>query len=254
MASPVGEDNLEDVPIDDFKGVTLRLDPASGQPSRSVSPSGPDVPSSGSTSHRWLSDDSSLRLIVLLNDLSECLSVWLVYLSKRLSVGMGYQIGNSAVWEGYLREGPPVWIAYLRAYQFEWVMWVRISRYEWVHWVRAYQYEWVMSEGLHIWLGYVDEDLSVWMGYRREGLSLWMGYVSEGLPRGDICANRHDSYSRLRFICTIILFIGDVLVWRIYFMFGCGLCVILVPISCLDVGFIPFRWIFISEGLVNKWK
>ncbi|XP_042862201.1 tumor protein p63-regulated gene 1-like protein isoform X1 [Penaeus japonicus] len=53
MASPVGEDNLEDVPIDDFKGVTLRLDPASGQPSRSVSPSGPDVPSSGSTSHRF---------------------------------------------------------------------------------------------------------------------------------------------------------------------------------------------------------
>ncbi|KAK7081079.1 Tumor protein p63-regulated protein 1-like [Halocaridina rubra] len=40
MASPVGEDNLEDVPIDDFKGATLRLDPASGQPSRSVSPSG----------------------------------------------------------------------------------------------------------------------------------------------------------------------------------------------------------------------
>ena len=42
MASPVGEDNLEDVPIDDFKGATLRLDPASGQPSRSVSPSGHD--------------------------------------------------------------------------------------------------------------------------------------------------------------------------------------------------------------------
>lgn len=71
MASPVGEDNLEDVPIDDFKGVTLRLDPASGQPSRSVSPSGPDVPSSGSTSHRWLNESSSLRLIVLLNGLSE---------------------------------------------------------------------------------------------------------------------------------------------------------------------------------------
>ncbi|XP_066989328.1 tumor protein p63-regulated gene 1-like protein isoform X1 [Macrobrachium rosenbergii] len=42
MASPVGEDNLEDIPIDDFKGATLRLDPASGQPSRSVSPSGHD--------------------------------------------------------------------------------------------------------------------------------------------------------------------------------------------------------------------
>lgn len=46
MASPVGDENLEDVLIDDFRGATLRLDPASGQPSRSVSPNG------DTTSHR----------------------------------------------------------------------------------------------------------------------------------------------------------------------------------------------------------
>lgn len=44
MASPLGEENLDDVPIDDFKGTTLRLEPASGQPSRSVSPSGDAAP------------------------------------------------------------------------------------------------------------------------------------------------------------------------------------------------------------------
>lgn len=37
MASPLGEENLEDVAIE-FRGATLQLDPASGQPSRSVSP------------------------------------------------------------------------------------------------------------------------------------------------------------------------------------------------------------------------
>ncbi|KAL7644615.1 UNVERIFIED_CONTAM: hypothetical protein RMT77_004154 [Armadillidium vulgare] len=39
MSSPFGEDILEDIPIDDFKGATLRIDPASAQQSRSVSPS-----------------------------------------------------------------------------------------------------------------------------------------------------------------------------------------------------------------------
>ncbi|KAK4302340.1 hypothetical protein Pmani_025558 [Petrolisthes manimaculis] len=37
MASPLGEENLEDVAIE-FRGATLQLDPSSAQPSRSVSP------------------------------------------------------------------------------------------------------------------------------------------------------------------------------------------------------------------------
>lgn len=49
MASPVGEENLEDVLIDDFKGATLRLDPASTQPSRSVSPN-----CDASHGYRWI--------------------------------------------------------------------------------------------------------------------------------------------------------------------------------------------------------
>ena len=44
MSSLQLEETLEDVPINDFQGATLRIDPASGQPSRSVSPNSATTP------------------------------------------------------------------------------------------------------------------------------------------------------------------------------------------------------------------